>query len=73
VTGVEIVKVQTPLPSGEGPALIYAEGREREELRGLDARETALMRGDPKAFFRARWDDRRKGWSLLMRTTDPGL
>jgi hypothetical protein len=33
MTGVEIVKVQTPLPSGVGPALSYAEGRERTEQR----------------------------------------
>jgi hypothetical protein len=72
MNGVEIVKVQTPLPSGVGPALIYAEGRERTERRELDARELAKMRGDLKAFFRARWDDRRKGWSLLTRTIDQG-
>lgn len=65
--GDETVKVQLPLyPPGAKEALIYAKGGNHLQTRNLTDAEHAMMKGELKAFFRARREQ--GGWVLIART-----
>ena len=55
----EIVKVQLPMPSGAGLALVYAEDRARQSLIGISKAARKVVLRKYKAFFYARWDGKR--------------
>lgn len=63
-----VVKVQRPLNDPNHPALVYAEGKHRQQQMALPASTDRQLGIDKKGYFRATWTD--EGWMIFERVAD---